>query len=177
VIGETIDGNQVDGNGTANSYGNGIGVQVGRNWKLGPTQAVIRNNDVRGNGIDGIRLGTPSYGPLGTPGGFVSGNTVANNVSVGNGTNTAVDTFEIGITAFDLHDLAPNCGTNVWSNNQWGDAGFTPACTSTGGSVVSGTANSSEVPRAAAPNAMGPTATASDFKQWENFLENGRHTS
>jgi streptogramin lyase len=173
-IGATIQGNQVEGNGTANSFGNGIGVQVGRSWNLGPTQMVIQRNDVRGNGVDGIRLGTA----VGFFNGSPQGNTVTNNVSAGNGTNTAVDFYENGIQAYDLHDLAPNCGTNVWSKNQWGTAGFTPACTSTGGSGP-GTTSSAGAPQAAGPNAAAadPTTTFPNAQPWESFLENGRHVS
>jgi hypothetical protein len=171
-IGGTIQGNQVDGNGTANSFGNGIGVQIGQNWNLGPTQMVIQKNDVRGNGVDGIRLGTAVGFFRGSP----QGNAVTDNASVGNGTNTGVDFYESPITAYDLQDLAPNCGTDVWFNNQWGKAGFTPACTSYGGSQAT-TTSPSAAPQAAAPNAAGPTTSSPNAQRWETFLENGRHVS
>lgn len=177
-IGGSIQNNQVTGNGTTNSFGNGIGVQVGRLWNLGPTKMLIQDNDVRGNGVDGIRLGTlrPPFN------GSVQGNIVSDNVSVDNGTNLSVDTAETfrgPIQAYDLHDLDPTCGTNVWTGNQWGSAGFSPACTSTGGSQVASTTPSGAAPRAAAPNGAAssgadPSSTLPDEQAWDNFLEQGR---
>ena len=172
-IGGTILKNQVEGNGTANSFGNGIGVQIGRNWNLGPTQMLIQHNDVRGNGVDGIRLGTAFGFFRGSP----QGNTVTDNVSVGNATNPGVDLYERGIKGYDLHDLAPNCGTNVWSRNQWGSAGFSPPCTTTGGSgpaPSAGPAPPQAAPNATSPNAASPPPGFPNAQAWENFLEQGR---
>ena len=168
-IGGTIMNNQVDGNGTTNSFGNGIGVQIGFNWNLGPTLMVIKNNEVSGNGVDGIRLGTARGFFRGTP----QGNTVTNNVSLDNATNPAVDRYERGIKGYDLHDLAPNCGTNVWSKNQWGSAGFTPACVTAGGSgpVAS---QGGAAPQGVAPNAASPAPDFPNAQAWEQFLERGR---
>ena len=176
-IGGTIENNDVTGNGTTNSFGNGIGVQVGRNWNLGPTQMLIEHNDVRGNGVDGIRLGTlrPPFN------GIVEGNTISDNQSVGNGTNVAADAFENFrglIQAYDLHDLDATCGTNAWSGNQWGSAGFTPSCTSNGGSGPQPTSpvvgSQAGAATAVAPNAVDPTTSTPLAQQWETFLEQGR---
>ena len=172
-IGGTIEGNHVTGNGRTNSYGNGIGVQVGRNWNLGPTQMLIDHNDVRGNGVDGIRLGTfrPPFN------GSVEGNTLSNNVSADNGTNLSVDlseTFRGPIPVYDLHDLDPTCGTNAWTGNQWGSAGFSPACTSSGGSALTATTPHASASNAATTNSVDPTAIPPNEQAWEKFLEQGR---
>lgn len=175
-IGGTIEYNTVTGSGATNSFGNGIGVQVGFNWSLGETHMVIAHNQVSGNGVDGIRLG----GRFGFFRGSAEGNTVAFNIVTDNATNVSVDVYEGGrrVHAYDLHDNDPTCGTNIWSKNTWGSAGFTPACTSTGGTGP-GTSSGAAAPQAsplgaAAPNTADPTTTFPNAQQWEAFLERGR---
>ena len=175
-IGGMVEYNTITGSGATNSFGNGIGVQVGVSWTLGPTQMDIEHNQVSGSGVDGIRLG----GARGFFRGAAEGNTVAYNTVSGSGANTSVDIYEGGsrVHAFDLHDNDPTCGTNVWSKNIWGSAGFTPACTSAGGSGP-GTSSGAAMPQAASPgaatpNTVNPTTTFPSAPQWEAFLERGR---
>ncbi len=155
-------GNTVTGNGATNSIGNGIGVSVGFNWDLGPTKMLIQGNEIHGNGVDGIRIGNPLGFGTGSP----NGNRILNNQAANNATNPAADTYEGGIQGFDLHDLNPNCGTDIWSGNTWGSAGYSPACTSTGGSGPAAAAAKSSL-KAAAP--AGPHA-----KAWTKFISGGR---
>ena len=159
-IGGTIEYNTVTGNGTTNSFGNGIGVQIGYNWDLGPTQMMIEHNQVSGNGVDGIRIG----GAFGFFKGVAEGNSVAYNVVMGNGTNPSADVYEGGPQGYDLHDNDPTCGTNVWLKNTWGSAGYTPPCTTAGGTGPS--------PPAASPHGAAPNAAVA--KAAEAFLERGR---
>ena len=161
-VNASIVGNTVTGNGTTNSIGNGIGVSVGFNWTLGPTQDVIKDNVIQGNGVDGIRIGNPFGFGTGKP----DGNQILNNNAANNATNPAADTYEGGIQAFDLHDLNPNCGADIWSGNLWGTGGFSPVCTS-GDASGSGAS-----PQAAAP-AVNPGALP-NAHEWEQFFESGR---
>ena len=165
-IGGTIEYNTVTGSGATNAFGNGIGVQIGYNWSLGPTDMVIEHNQVSGNGVDGIRLG----GAFGFFSGAAEGNTVAYNIVTGNATNPSVDAYEGSPQGYDLDDIDPTCGTNIWSKNTWGSAGFTPVCTSTGGSGPVPAANS----QAAAPRASTAKTPLPNAQAWESLLERGR---
>ena len=109
-----IVGNIVEGNGRTNSVGNGIGVQVGPRWtRTDPMLTVVEGNEVHGNAEDGIQVRRDA-----------NGNQIRNNNAAGNAQRAG----------FDLRDLNAACGTNTWTGNTWGAAGFTPACTGTGGS-------------------------------------------
>jgi streptogramin lyase len=157
----SIVGNTVTGNGTTNSIGNGIGISVGFNWNLGPTNMLIQNNQVHGNGVDGIRIGNP-FG-FGT--GVSDGNQIIRNNAANNAVNPAADTYEGGIQGYDLDDLNANCGADIWSGNIWGSGGFSPACTTTGGSGPAAAAAKSSL-KATAPT--GPNA-----KAWTKFIYGG----
>ena len=162
----SIVGNTVEGSGATNSIGNGIGVSVGRNWDKGPTQMLVAGNQIHGNGVDGIRVGNPFGFATGNP----TGNKFLANDVADNATNPAADTYEGGVRAFDLHDLNKRCADNLWRANKWGSGGFSPACTTTGGSgppMTTATSSLSSNPNAAGP--QGPDAT-----KWEQFLTNGR---
>ncbi len=158
----SIVGNTVTGNGATNSIGNGIGVSVGFNWDLGPTQMLIQGNEIHGNGVDGIRIGNPLGFGTGSP----NGNRILHNNAANNATNPAADTYEGGIQGFDLHDLNPDCGTDIWSGNTWGSGGYSPPCTTTGASGPAATAKRN---LNAATTPTGPHA-----KAWTKFLYGGR---
>ncbi|MCA1683653.1 MAG: right-handed parallel beta-helix repeat-containing protein, partial [Actinobacteria bacterium] len=113
-------GNTVVGNGQKNSFGNGIGLSVGGNWNNGPTQMLIEDNQVHGNGVDGIRIGNPVGFATGNP----TGNRILNNDAADNNANPAIDTYEFGRPGYDLHDRNDRCADNVWSNNTWGTGGY-----------------------------------------------------
>ncbi len=157
--------NTVDGNGTTNSIGNGIGVSVGFNWDLGDTEMLIERNQVQRNGVDGIRIGNPFGFGTGSP----TGNKILNNNAANNAVNPAADTYEGGIQGFDLHDLNANCANDIWSGNDWGSAGYSPPCTAAGGSgpVVAAPTSPSKAASAASPS--GPNA-----KAWTQFINRGR---
>ena len=168
-IGGTVAYNTITGSGATNSFGNGIGVQVGFNWTLGPTQMVVEHNQVNDSGIDGIRIG----GPFGFFIGAAEGNTIAYNRVTGSGANPSVDSFECcPVVAYDLHDVDPTCGTNVWLDNTWSTAGFTPACTTTDGTGPSPT--NATLPTIAAGKVTGPPATFPNAQVWKAFLQRGR---
>lgn len=127
-----IRGNTITGNGLTNSGGNGIGIQVGPRWRrTDAMNMLVRGNLVQGNGDDGIQVRRSA-----------NGNRIIGNTSTGNGIKGA----------FDLRDLNPGCGTNVWSGNTWGSAGYSPACVTNGGSgsAAAGTAALAEISAAGA---------------------------
>ncbi|MDQ6777954.1 MAG: hypothetical protein M3071_17480, partial [Actinomycetota bacterium] len=113
-------------------------------------------------GVDGIRIGNPFGFGTGSP----TGNQIINNNAANNAANPAADTYEGGIQGFDLDDLNPNCGTDIWSGNTWGSGGYSPPCTTTGGG--SG-------PAATAKRSLKATAPAGPHaKAWTKFLYGGR---
>ncbi|MGI8776836.1 MAG: hypothetical protein ACR2LJ_05490 [Acidimicrobiales bacterium] len=162
----SIVGNIVKGNGATNAIGNGIGISVGFSWDLGPTEMLVKGNQVQGNGVDGIRIGNPFGIATGNP----TGNKILDNNAINNATNPGVDGYEGGIQAFDLHDLNVNCDHDVWRGNTWGSAGYSPACTAIGGSGPAPAVAKDSL--SATPNATAPTGPHA--KEWEEFLNNGR---
>ncbi len=150
----SIVGNTVVGNGATNSVGNGIGVSVGFIWK-GITQMLIKDNKVHGNGVDGIRIAANATG----------GNRVFNNDAANNNANPAANTYEGGGRGFDLHDLNANCAGDAWNANIWGSGGYSPACTTHGGSGPT---------VAAASGTQAPTPRGPNAEAWEQLLNRGR---
>jgi len=165
VKGSIVD-NVVAGNGATNAIGNGIGISVGFSWDLGPTEMLVKGNQVQGNGVDGIRIGNPFGIATGNP----TGNKILDNNVVNNATNPGADGYEGGIQAFDLHDLNVNCDHDVWRGNTWGSAGYSPACTAIGGSGPAPAVAKDSL--TATPNATAPTGPHA--KEWEEFFNNGR---
>jgi parallel beta-helix repeat protein len=108
-----IERNVVEDNGLTNRNGNGIGVQIGLAGTGIASQVLIKDNQVHGNGLDGIQVRSAE-------------NRILNNNAAGNNI--------LGRIAFDLRDLNANCDSNVWRGNIWGAALFSPICTTTGGS-------------------------------------------
>ena len=164
----SIVGNTVTGNGTTNSIGNGIGVSVGFNWNLGPTQLLIQNNQIHGNGVDGIRIGNPFGFGTGSP----DGNQILNNDAANNAANPAADTYEGGIQGYDLHDLNANCGADIWSGNIWGSGGYNPTCTTTGGSPAPAAPSAATTNAATSPEAR--LWKKQNAKAWQQFTNQGR---
>lgn len=115
-----IVGNTVEGNGLTNAQGNGIGVQLGpsRVAQEAATRVLVKENEVHGNGEDGIHVRRGA-----------GGNRIVD--------NNASDNAALAYPWFrhvDLRDYNTACGDNVWSGNTWGGAFYSPACTATGGS-------------------------------------------
>ncbi len=122
----TIEANTVDANGLRNSNGNGIGVQLGPGAPPG-TRILIQNNEVHGNGEDGIRIAR-----------FTTSNRILNNDAAD---NNALDNGSV-----DLHDLEGGCLGNVWSGNSWGSGGYSPPCAANGGTGPQPQPSSAAVP-------------------------------
>lgn len=167
----TIEDNTVTGNGATNSIGNGIGVSVGFNWSLGPTSILIEGNQVHGNGVDGIRIGSPFERPSASP----SGNTILNNNAANNATNPAADPYEGGTQGFDLHDLyrGGTCDSDNWSGNIWGSGGFNPVCTTVGGSGPTAVTATAPAVAIASPRVLA-AAEQRITSAWQEFLDSGR---
>ncbi len=116
--------NLVEGNGTTNSVGNGIGIQLGPGSReTSATRMKVQGNEVHGNGVDGIRVALRAVG-----------NTIVDNDAANNNTNPAVNRYEVFAPGFDLRDFNKDCATNAWSGNSWGSGGFNPPCTAVSGS-------------------------------------------
>lgn len=136
--GMPIDGNEIRDNTVADNAGAGIVSATNINGD-------IAGNLVGGNGVstvssprDGIRVTYDSAGGS-SPNTLdaVSGNAVTANgdngiiiVSDGNeiSTNTAGGNDLNNDGSFDLNDANPRCGSNTWSGNTWGGAGFNRTC-------------------------------------------------
>ncbi len=163
--------NTVTGNGRTNSVGNGIGISVGPNWDPAlPVGMVVQGNEVHENGVDGIRI---AQTPCPAAECQIAGdNEIVDNDAADNNTNPAVNTYEGSPPAFDLHDQNADCDHNTWSHNTWGSAGYTPACTATGGSGPAVTANTARRPtHARRPHAR---AWKRHAKAWRRLLNYGR---
>ncbi|MGH7748474.1 MAG: right-handed parallel beta-helix repeat-containing protein, partial [Candidatus Dormibacteria bacterium] len=104
--------------------GNGIGVTYAHNATPN-TNELVENNQVYGNGRDGIEV-------------VASGNQILNNIGNGNGAG-AFGGFDFRDFDSDPVTFQPSCSTNTWSGNQWGSGGFFPQCVSNGGSPLPGT--------------------------------------
>ena len=104
--------------------GNGIGVTFAHNATPN-TNELVENNQVYGNGRDGIQV-------------IASGNQILNNIGNGNGAG-AFRGFDFRDFDRDPVTFRPSCSTNTWSGNQWGTGGFFPQCVSNGGSPLPGT--------------------------------------
>jgi parallel beta-helix repeat protein len=130
-----IERNVVEGNGLTNQAGNGIGVQMGARGVGIASQVLVQDNEVHGNGLDGIQINSEQ-------------NRIINNDAADNavlrGTLLA-SYFPRG--AYDLRDRnrAPDppvpggggrqfdCDENVWLGNTWGNGYYFSQCVTTGG--------------------------------------------
>jgi len=110
--------NVVRGNGLTNFPGHGIGLQLGPASEASASRALVKGNQVHGNGLDGIHV------QLGA-----TENHISHNEATGNNV-LAYGYFP----AFDLHDLNPGCDANAWRGNRWGSGLYSPACVTAGGS-------------------------------------------
>ncbi len=146
--------NTITGNGKTNSVGNGIGVSVGFIWGSRPLQMRIEGNKVHGNGVDGIRIAKKA-----------GGNQILNNDAADNNANPDANLYEGKPRGFDLHDLNARCLSNRWWRNIWGSGGYSPACTSLGGSGPTVVAQTST--EAIAPAGLHAEA-------WQRILGHGR---
>lgn len=127
-----IESNTVTNNGLANGPGNGIGVQLGPDIKNLSTEVLVQNNEVHGNGRDGINIRR-----------FATGNVIVNNNAAD---NAVADTsgephgdLEFDGRAsdepyVDLRDGNVACAGNVWTANTWGNAYYNAVCVTAGGS-------------------------------------------
>jgi hypothetical protein len=149
----SIVGNTIEGNGTSNASGNGIGVQVGFSWSASvPIGLLIEHNEIHGNGWDGIQINSRAVGSR------ILDNDAADNAA----------RPDLNGQGFDLHDLNAECATNTWFGNVWGSAGYTPACAATGGSQSAA---------ASAANATATIPQAGRWRQargWRHFADRGR---
>ncbi|CAN5249182.1 hypothetical protein BH18ACT4_BH18ACT4_04550 [soil metagenome] len=108
--------NVVEGNGLEN-LGNGIGLQLGPDAEATGTRALVQDNEVHGNGLDGIHVQIRA-----------SENLIIDNNAADN------DVLDLSyIDAYDLHDLNPRCDSNTWKGNTWGSGSYFPRCTAIGG--------------------------------------------
>jgi hypothetical protein len=106
--------NTVENNGHRQSFGNGIGVQVGLGLPDDNSNLLIQGNEVHGNARDGIQIPTNFMGE------GADENRILNNNAANNG-------------RLDLFDGHPDCANNVWRNNTWGTGGYSPDCVTAGG--------------------------------------------
>jgi uncharacterized repeat protein (TIGR01451 family) len=127
-----IESNTVTNNGLANGPGNGIGVQLGPDIKNLSTEVLVQNNEVHGNGRDGINIRR-----------FATGNVIVSNNAADNAVaDTSGDPFsdlELDGRAYDepyvdLRDGNLACAGNVWTANTWGNAYYNAVCVTAGGS-------------------------------------------
>jgi parallel beta-helix repeat protein len=117
-VGASILNNLVEDNGFTNQAGNGIGVQMGPFARTQDSRVRVEGNQIHGNAESGIRI-------------ISARNTIIGNDASDNAVSPAGGRWG---PAFDLEDRNPDCGTNKWSGNIWGNGGFSPACTTTDGS-------------------------------------------
>jgi uncharacterized repeat protein (TIGR01451 family) len=118
-----IERNVVEGNGLTNAQGNGIGVQMGLAGASISSQVLVKDNEVHGNGLDGIQIRSRD-------------NRILN--------NDAADNNALGLSfnrGYDLHDMNRDpetgvfdCDANLWRGNTWGSGFYFPACVTAGGS-------------------------------------------
>ncbi|MDQ4145386.1 MAG: right-handed parallel beta-helix repeat-containing protein [Actinomycetota bacterium] len=149
--------NTIERNGHSNAAGNGIGVQVGFRWNsLTPLELLIEGNEVHQNGEDGIQIRRRAGGVQ------VRRNNAADNAA--------------RVSGFDLRDLNVNCGTNTWWENTWGSGGFSPACTSTGGTAATAAATTTVQPAVGITTSWDPRIRALERNPhaWEQFMNRGR---
>jgi hypothetical protein len=106
--------NRIENNGHRNTFGNGIGVQLGLGLDSFVANLLIQGNEVHGNSLDGIQIPTNSVGE------GADNNRILNNRATNNG-------------RWDLVDGHPDCANNVWRNNTWGTGGYSPDCVTLGG--------------------------------------------
>jgi sugar lactone lactonase YvrE len=106
--------NTVENNGHRQTFGNGIGVQVGLGLPDDNSNLLIQGNEVHGNALDGIQIPTNFMGE------GADENRILNNNAANNGRR-------------DLFDGHPDCANNVWRNNTWGTGGYSPDCVTLGG--------------------------------------------
>jgi uncharacterized repeat protein (TIGR01451 family) len=118
-----IERNVVEGNGLTNAQGNGIGVQMGLRGENLASQVLVKDNQVHGNGLDGIQIRSRDN--------RIIDNDAANNNALGLSFNRG----------YDLHDTNRNpetqvfdCDANGWRGNTWGSGFYFPACVTAGGS-------------------------------------------
>ncbi len=101
--------NTVENNGYRQTFGHGIGLQLGPGRPTPVTNMLIQGNEVHGNALNGILVRATS-----------DNNRILNNNAANNG-------------RVDLVDLHPDCANNVWRNNAWGTGGFSAECVTVGG--------------------------------------------
>ncbi|MGI9119568.1 MAG: right-handed parallel beta-helix repeat-containing protein [Acidimicrobiales bacterium] len=117
--------NLVERNGLTNAAGNGIGIQLGPRATVPYTRVLVQDNQVHGNGGDGIQLGS------GARENRILDNDAADNAALASPFNRS----------FDLHDnnrdpatFLPSCDANVWRGNIWGSGFYSPVCVTFQGS-------------------------------------------
>ncbi|MGI9119569.1 MAG: right-handed parallel beta-helix repeat-containing protein [Acidimicrobiales bacterium] len=151
--------NVVEDNGLTNAAGNGIGVQLGPGAEATATRVLVQDNQVHGNGWDGIQIADRA-----------TENRIIDNDAADNG--LAFDGIYAGLFFFDLHDNNSDpetgeldCDANVWSGNTWGSAFYSPECVTNGGSgpPLPPQPASSSQPSVARDNQSATGAPASDF--------------
>lgn len=135
-----VSGNTVIGNGLTHLGGNGIGVSQGAGSNVPATRMLIENNEIHGNGEDGIQI-------------FSLENQIIGNDAADNAVKPSpFPAFPF----FDLHDGYPDCDSNIWSGNTYGSGGFSPACVLDGLSPAPGAgAEESHVPPPPARRRLG----------------------
>lgn len=110
-------GNVIEGNGLTNRSGNGIGIQAGFGFFEGTaTRALVQDNEVHGNGLDGIQIADNALENR------IIDNDAANNNALGLPFPKAVDLRDAnrdGTGPFD-------CDSNVWQGNTWGSGFYFP---------------------------------------------------
>jgi hypothetical protein len=128
--------NTVENNGHRQSFGNGIGVQVGLGLSDDNSNLLIQGNEVHGNALDGIQIPTTAAGN------GADENRILNNNAANNGRR-------------DLFDGHADCANNVWRNNTWGTGGYSPDCVTAGG----------KGPKSRLKKSPGPSADVSELPQ------------
>lgn len=124
-----IIGNVVRNNGLRNLFGHGIGLSLGPRAAVDATRALVKDNEVHGNGVDGINVNLRS-----------TGNRIVNNNAANNNKHSLLRQGR----GFDLHDVnqgvdpdtglqRTDCADNVWKRNSWGSGLFSPQCVTAGG--------------------------------------------
>jgi hypothetical protein len=88
------------------------------------TNEIVANNQSIGNATVGIDIRG-------------LGNQLLKNIADGNGGSVAAHSrFDLLDETRDPATNQRDCYTNTWSGNQWGSGGFSPACTTNGGSAL-----------------------------------------
>ena len=140
VVDSLVKNNVVTGSGTTNSRGNGIAMQLPFTAVTQIANNRVLGNQVHDNQVDGIQV-QGDYN-------IVQNNNAANNSK--RGQDFGVDLHDANLDRFGQ----PTCLHDVWKNNVWGNAFYSPDC-------AKGTGSFGPSPAAKAQMAASTTARAS----------------